>query len=316
MEAVLGKKSIEEELKDLDALVFDIQDVGVRFYTYISTLQNVMEEAAKAGPVVEEEIDLVIPPACGRRRCWQARRSRQAANIERLLGRPITILGHARQYFHGNWKLYAENSRDSYHGGLLHLFYPTFGIYRQGQRGWVHLSDNKLHQLLQVCKPADDQSIEHYQQASARKADAQAQLEAPEMLRWMPEFDGEVALTIHSMFPNVVLQQISNTLAVRQIQTKGIDATELVWTFYGFADDSPELTAHRLKQHNMVGPAGYISMEDGEAVNICQQGIAGSLDETSVIECGGDSVDSMEVMGVDENGVRGFWKGYRRLMGL
>jgi uncharacterized protein YbbC (DUF1343 family)/CubicO group peptidase (beta-lactamase class C family) len=41
-----------EHLKDLDALVFDIQDVGVRFYTYISTLQNVMEEAAKAGKPV------------------------------------------------------------------------------------------------------------------------------------------------------------------------------------------------------------------------------------------------------------------------
>lgn len=35
-------------LKDLDALVFDIQDIGTRFYTYISTLRNVMEEAAKA----------------------------------------------------------------------------------------------------------------------------------------------------------------------------------------------------------------------------------------------------------------------------
>lgn len=41
-----------EQLKDLDALVFDIQDVGSRFYTYISTLQNVMEEAAKAGKPV------------------------------------------------------------------------------------------------------------------------------------------------------------------------------------------------------------------------------------------------------------------------
>ncbi len=37
-----------EQLKDLDALVFDIQDVGVRFYTYISTLGLVMEEAANA----------------------------------------------------------------------------------------------------------------------------------------------------------------------------------------------------------------------------------------------------------------------------
>jgi uncharacterized protein YbbC (DUF1343 family) len=37
-----------EQLKDLDALVFDIQDIGTRFYTYISTLGHVMEEAAKA----------------------------------------------------------------------------------------------------------------------------------------------------------------------------------------------------------------------------------------------------------------------------
>ncbi len=37
-----------EQLKDLDALVYDIQDVGVRFYTYISTLGYVMEEAGKA----------------------------------------------------------------------------------------------------------------------------------------------------------------------------------------------------------------------------------------------------------------------------
>jgi uncharacterized protein YbbC (DUF1343 family) len=36
-----------EQLKDLDALVYDIQDVGVRFYTYTATLGNIMEEAAK-----------------------------------------------------------------------------------------------------------------------------------------------------------------------------------------------------------------------------------------------------------------------------
>jgi uncharacterized protein YbbC (DUF1343 family)/CubicO group peptidase (beta-lactamase class C family) len=38
-----------EQLRELDAIVFDIQDVGARFYTYISTLGNVMEEAARAG---------------------------------------------------------------------------------------------------------------------------------------------------------------------------------------------------------------------------------------------------------------------------
>ena len=37
-----------EQLKDLDAIVYDIQDVGARFYTYITTLGYAMEEAAKA----------------------------------------------------------------------------------------------------------------------------------------------------------------------------------------------------------------------------------------------------------------------------
>ena len=40
-------------LKDLTLLVFDIQDVGIRYYTYLTTLVYVMEEAARAGiPVV------------------------------------------------------------------------------------------------------------------------------------------------------------------------------------------------------------------------------------------------------------------------
>jgi uncharacterized protein YbbC (DUF1343 family)/CubicO group peptidase (beta-lactamase class C family) len=37
-----------EQLKNLDALVFDVQDIGARFYTYISTLGYAMEEASKA----------------------------------------------------------------------------------------------------------------------------------------------------------------------------------------------------------------------------------------------------------------------------
>jgi uncharacterized protein YbbC (DUF1343 family)/CubicO group peptidase (beta-lactamase class C family) len=37
-----------EHLKDLDALIFDIQDIGCRFYTYPSTMGNCMEAAAKA----------------------------------------------------------------------------------------------------------------------------------------------------------------------------------------------------------------------------------------------------------------------------
>ena len=43
------RKPTLEQLKNLDALVFDIQDIGCRFYTYISTLANAMEVAGQAG---------------------------------------------------------------------------------------------------------------------------------------------------------------------------------------------------------------------------------------------------------------------------
>ena len=42
-----NKKPNAEQLKGIDILVFDIQDIGVRFYTYISTLHYVMEAAGE-----------------------------------------------------------------------------------------------------------------------------------------------------------------------------------------------------------------------------------------------------------------------------
>jgi uncharacterized protein YbbC (DUF1343 family) len=43
------RKPTREMLRDIEVLVFDIQDIGVRFYTYISTLKLAMEAAAEAG---------------------------------------------------------------------------------------------------------------------------------------------------------------------------------------------------------------------------------------------------------------------------
>lgn len=43
------KEPSQKDLSDLDLLIFDIQDVGARFYTYISTLHYIMRAAATAG---------------------------------------------------------------------------------------------------------------------------------------------------------------------------------------------------------------------------------------------------------------------------
>ncbi len=44
-----NKKPTPEQLKDVDCVIFDLQDVGCRFYTYLSTLHYVMEACAEAG---------------------------------------------------------------------------------------------------------------------------------------------------------------------------------------------------------------------------------------------------------------------------
>jgi uncharacterized protein YbbC (DUF1343 family) len=48
------KKPTKEQLEDVDIMIFDIQDVGVRFYTYISTLHYIMEACS------EQNIPLLI----------------------------------------------------------------------------------------------------------------------------------------------------------------------------------------------------------------------------------------------------------------
>ncbi len=47
-----SKKLKSQQVADIDVLLFDIQDVGVRFYTYISTLHYIMETAAEEGKKV------------------------------------------------------------------------------------------------------------------------------------------------------------------------------------------------------------------------------------------------------------------------
>jgi len=49
-----NRKPNKEQLKGIEIMVFDLQDVGVRFYTYLSTLHNVMEACA------ENNIPLIV----------------------------------------------------------------------------------------------------------------------------------------------------------------------------------------------------------------------------------------------------------------
>jgi anthranilate 1,2-dioxygenase large subunit len=237
------------------------------------------------------------------------------ANIDRVLNRPVRVLGYARQYMRGNWKLYSQNSRDGYHGALLHLFYPTFGIYRQSQDSSSVLSPQGFHNTFTIKRAEGQISYDEFGDQATRQMGESSRLNDPRVIDFKPERDDRIELSIQSLFPSVVLQQIQNTLATRQVLPKQLDRTELIWTYFGYEDDDQEMTAHRLRNINLVGPGGYVSMEDAEAVELCQEATRHAYDETELLALGGsDDVGPVSPMGLDEVALRGFWRGYRGLM--
>jgi anthranilate 1,2-dioxygenase large subunit len=239
----------------------------------------------------------------------------QAPWLDRVFHQPIRLLGYARQFVHANWKLYAENTRDSYHASLLHLFHTTFGIYRSSQGGGLFMDETRRHCMGRAFKREEAAEISAYKDTNLRTYQKGYTLSDPSLLESRKEFDVELTNSIHSIFPSLVVQQILNTLATRQILPKAPDAFELVFTFFGYEDDDEDMRRRRIKQANFVGPAGYISMEDGYAAELEQQAIARDLDACSFLELDGTGAADAENL-VSEAAMRGFWQYYREIMGF
>lgn len=237
------------------------------------------------------------------------------SRIERVLAnKKPRIIGRFTQDLPNNWKLYFENVKDSYHASILHLFFTTFEINRLSQKGGIIVSeDGGNHVSYSAIDPELARSAEYVEQNI--RSQSEFGLNDPSLLDGTDEFGDGVTLQILSVFPGFVLQQIQNAIAIRQILPRAPDRTDLHWTYLGFEDDSPELLRARLKQGNLVGPAGYVSMEDGCVGGFVQRGIAGAGGHSSVIEMGGTSAESSESR-VTEAAIRGFWKAYRRETGL
>jgi phenylpropionate dioxygenase-like ring-hydroxylating dioxygenase large terminal subunit len=234
--------------------------------------------------------------------------------IERVLHKPVEVIGRFTQALPNNWKLYVENVKDSYHASLLHLFFTTFELNRLSQKGGVIVDESGGHHVSYSMIDTAAEKDASYKEQALRSDNDRYRLKDPSVLAGFKEYDDGVTLQILSVFPGFVLQQIQNCLAVRQVLPKGTARTELNWTYIGYTDDTPEQRTVRLKQSNLVGPAGFISMEDGAVGGFVQRGIAGAADHEAIVEMGGDAAVSSEGRATEAS-VRGFWKAYRRHMG-
>jgi phenylpropionate dioxygenase-like ring-hydroxylating dioxygenase large terminal subunit len=235
--------------------------------------------------------------------------------IRRVMQKPVKVLGTYTQVLPNNWKLYMDNVKDTYHASLLHVFFTRFRINRLTQKGGVFVSRDGAHHCTYTEMVED--TGDAYEKDGMRSAGGASdfRLEAPELLEQVDELGDRVSIQILSLFPGFVLHQIRNSLAARQVVPKGVERTELHWTLFGFEDDDEAMQRRRILQSNLVGPAGYISMEDGAATGFVQRGTAGSPERASVIEMGGSSIGSGDSR-VTETAVRGLWQTWRRYMEL
>ena len=235
--------------------------------------------------------------------------------LDRVFNRPVQVLGYARQFIHANWKLYSENVKDPYHASLLHLFHTTFGIYRSSQGGGVIMDEAGRHSMLRAYKKTEQEEIAAYTGKNIRSYQTDYTLADPSLLTSRKEFEVELTNHIQMIFPCLVVQQIQNTLATRHILPKGPGQFELLFTFFGYDDDDEEIRNIRLKQANLVGPAGYISMEDGYATELVQQAIAREKDACSLLAFGGTGRENQENL-LTESAIRGYWHYYHDIMGF
>lgn len=238
-----------------------------------------------------------------------------AAHLARIFHKPVEVLGYHHQVMHNNWKLYMENARDSYHATILHAFYATFKLNRLTMGGGLVIN----HEGWNTMNYSIGASLKEgeYDPRELRSIMEDVGLAGPALLDHRLEFADGITIAIQSIFPTCVNQQIYNTLAMRQVVPLGPGKSELHWTFFGYQDDDEELRRLRLRQANLIGPAGYVSMEDGVIGEFVQRGIGGAeAGEAAVLEMGGEGIDSVTDSRANECTVRGFWQGYRSLMGL
>jgi hypothetical protein len=169
------------------------------------------------------------------------------------------------------------------------------------------------HNVIYARKRTQEEETRVYSQEKIRSYQKNFSLADPSLLQGKPDPLIDTTTAIQTIFPGLVIQQITNSLAVRQIIPRGPSRMELVSTFFTYADDDEATVNTRLKQANLAGPAGYISMEDGYAIELVQQSIVHAGDKESFIELGGTE-RALEDDLVSESSIRGFWYRYRELM--
>jgi salicylate 5-hydroxylase large subunit len=192
------------------------------------------------------------------------------------------------------------------------VFFVTFGLFRADQKAATEIDPTGRHGILISRKGAQEANDVT---SGMRNFKSDITLADPRIMDVVQEFPGEDTVGMITVFPSVVLQQQINSLTTRQIVPTGPGGFDFHWTHWCYADDSPEMRLRRTRQANLFGPSGFVSADDGEVIEMSQQGFVHAPDESALVVMGGRAVESVDHM-VTEVGIRGMYRYWREAMGL
>lgn len=229
-------------------------------------------------------------------------------------GRKPKVLGHYRHTLPGNWKLYHENLKDPYHATLLHTFLVTFGLLVAGNKSLMLADATGRHGVMASAKSEKKPDAEDQKEMRAYKEGMT--LEYPEFMNFVDEFKSPWSVTMSTIWPNLIVQREMNTLGVRQIVPTGPNEFIMKWTMFGFEGDDEEMTRHRLRQGNLMGPAGFLGLEDNEAIKFVQDGMLSVPNGGHVVELDPAVPHGTSNTLISEAAIRGMYNHWRSAMGI
>ncbi|GLC91076.1 ring hydroxylating subunit alpha [Cupriavidus sp. TA19] len=232
-------------------------------------------------------------------------------------GKPLKVLGYYKNELPCNWKMYHENLKDPYHATLLHSFLVVFGLLVAGNESAM-IADpvHGRHGTMASAKKEDKYAaVSDENKKEMRSYHEGMRLEDERFLEYVREFDSPWSVTMQTIWPNLIVQREMNTLGVRQIVPNGPDSMLMLWTMFGYEDDSEEMTQHRLRQGNLMGPAGFLGLEDNEAMKFVQEGVRRSSSDLNVLKLDAQQIGTSSSL-ISESAIRAMYQYYRGVMGF
>tara|TARA_R100001143_G_scaffold63250_2_gene69162 strand:+ start:2052 stop:3341 length:1290 start_codon:yes stop_codon:yes gene_type:complete len=232
-------------------------------------------------------------------------------------GKPLKILGYYRNELPCNWKMYHENLKDPYHATLLHSFLVVFGLLVAGNKSMMFADKvHGRHGIMGSAKSDDLYAdVNPETKKEMRSFHEGLRLQDERFLHFVKEFDSPWSVTMDTIWPNFIIQREMNTLGIRQIIPNGPNSMIMQWTMFGYEEDDEEMLRHRLRQGNLMGPSGFLGLEDNEALRFVQEGVRRSSTENSVVKLDADTIGTSESL-ISEAAIRAMYKYYREVMGI